>query len=144
MNPMKKSVRKAEKGVTLPEVMIALVVLMFITMSVSGMFFNAAQMEKKDAAITEAGHVAITRMEATKQRITSTDDFNNLVTTTYFDLPDNVSFVYDVDVNTISTSVKQVSIRVYYRDPGTTAPAPDVSKPNLGRIVQLGTYITRP
>ena len=131
-------------GVSLPEVLIALVVLAFITMSVSGMFFSTAKMEKKDQAITEASHVAVTRLEAIKQRVKSADDFNNLISISYFDLPDNYAFVYAVDVEEITTSVKYVGVTVYHRNLKEDDPEPDVSQPALGRVVKMGTYIRKP
>lgn len=132
------------RGVSLPEVLIALVVLSFITMSVSGMFFSTAKMEKKDQAITEASHVAIARLESIKMRIKNSDDFNNLVSISYFELPDNYAFVYGVDVESITSSVKYVGVSVYVRNTSKTNPEPDVSLPMLGKVIKMGTYISRP
>jgi len=144
---MKKivSVKKRGIGASMVEVLIALTVLAFVTIAVTGMFYMSAKMEKKDQDLTEASHVAVACLEMVKQGVTDSTTFDNLVSTTYYALPDgHPNYCYDVDVEVLSTSMKYVAINIYYKNQDKVVPEPDITRPNLGRICRIGTLIRKP
>ena len=74
----KNRVRKP--GATLLEVIFALVILLFMTTVLSGMFFYTARMENKNQALGDASHESATRLESIKKGIVTNQDFHLLQT----------------------------------------------------------------
>ncbi|MCE1248948.1 MAG: hypothetical protein LWY06_20110, partial [Firmicutes bacterium] len=100
--------------------------------------------EKKSIDYTQASNYAATRLETIKKNTTTADDFNNIQSVSYMTLDNTNMFIYDIDVDSASTSLKQIGITIYYSNGNTTNPAPDSSKPNNGKILRLGTYLIKP
>jgi hypothetical protein len=117
--------------------------LLMITF-ISGLFVNSTVLEKTDQAIVIATQSAESYLEELKGTITTTDEFNNLNSRIYAQIPGDVRFIYNVDVRTDAPSLKYVGIAVFYEDQAKAGLQPDTKKPNNGRITKIGTYIPKP
>jgi type II secretory pathway pseudopilin PulG len=137
----------SSQGFTFAEIIIALLILGFVTTSILGIFLQSMNVEAKDRTKTEVSLIASCYMEELKKGLISGSDFDLLQSSGFKNLPENSDYVYEVRVSTVSpstSSIKQVTIAFYYKDSDNPTPGPDFGKPMAGRIYQLGTLILRP
>jgi Na+/alanine symporter len=140
--------KNGKKGATLVEVMIALSIVLFMTSSIAGIFYYSAKLSKQDTAYNEASNLAETNLEIIKSKIVTSVDFGNLKSDTTYQLADStgteLKYIYNYEVRTISLTVKCITVTIYHRNMTSTSLAPDLKKPNNGRILKMGTIIIRP
>lgn len=131
-------------GYTLIEILAALFVILTVGAAVSSILYYSAMLEKKDQVLNESGHIGVTLLEQLDRSVNTADKFNTLSTTSYIYIPDNNSYVYKFDVESVNDNLKYISVGIFHRNLKVETPAPDTSRINGGRTVQLGTYIKRP
>ncbi|MCE1247093.1 MAG: prepilin-type N-terminal cleavage/methylation domain-containing protein [Firmicutes bacterium] len=132
------------RGMTLIEVLFALMLLTLMIMVLSGLVMQAMKAEQQEGSYTAGTLIAETVIEQLKTSIVKVDDFNNLASTDYKYVTDFDNYIYKVDVTSLTTSVDLVRVTVYFRDFSKTYASPDTRKVNGGKIMTLGTNINRP
>jgi prepilin-type N-terminal cleavage/methylation domain-containing protein len=132
------------RGMTLIEVMFALMLLTLMIVVLSGLVLQASKAEQQEGSFTAGTLIAQSVLEQIKSSIIKVDDFNKLDSTDYKYVTDFENYIYKVDVTPMTTSVNLVRVTVYFRDFSKTYPSPDTRKINGGKIMTLGTNISRP
>ena len=137
--------RRFVKGMTLIEVTVSFFVILVVGVAVSGIFAYNARMEKRDYAMTEADHLAVFLLENIDSEVDTSNEFNNLKSTDYLLFSDiDKPYIYKVDVDEVTPYLKYVGVSIYHRDIKQTEPLPDTSTPKGGRVLKMGTYVSRP
>jgi Tfp pilus assembly protein PilV len=132
------------KGISLGEVLIAISVLTIATLAILGAMISSSQLNQKDKQITAAMNFAQRIMENIRNTTDSATNFDNLTSSTYAVIPEYPLMISEVQVTNVQTSIKKVTVIVYYIDQRTTVVGPDTTRPNNGKIVQLSCNLIRP
>jgi Tfp pilus assembly protein PilV len=132
------------RGMSLVEIMVALTILLVVIIAIVSMFFHASMMSKQEQALTRATQLAVSQIEFIKQNIVSGRDFDDLENSKEFFFSKDPDYVYEIEIDTISASLKYIGVTVYYNSGNKTNPEPNHSMPNLGKITTMGTFINRP
>ena len=136
--------RQCKKGISLPEVLIAIAVLAFTTIAIAGALMSSMDLNVKDREMTQATNQAQAVLEEIRNNASDTKTFETLASIPYTFVAGNPKLIYSAQVSTVQTSMKKVSVSVYYTDEKQASPTPDLSRPNGGKIIQLSCLIIRP
>ncbi len=135
---------RRKKGFTLTEAVVSFFILFVVGIAIFGLFSYTTQVEKKDQALTEANHLAVSLLETIDSEVKNTQDYQKLDTTDYNFLHNSQSFVYKVDVEEVNSAMKYLGVSIFHRNSDSVDPLPDFSRPENGRVIRMGTFISRP
>ena len=142
----KRRIGRGRLGMSLAEVLIALSILALMMTAITGTFMYTTRMNTREQAITHAVQLSTMVLEEKKQLVVDGSEFDSLKSTSYavYVTEDNLyaNYVYDIEVDQVSVSLKYVGVTVYYRKANDLSP--DLSRPNMGKITTIGTYLLKP
>jgi|GEM_PF-6423831 len=141
---MRNYMHRFKSGMSLMEVVVSLVIFAIAAFIILNLITYSARMSVQVQKRTVATAIAEGIMEATKANIITANDFNVLMSTGFQPVQASSEFIYDIDVASVSQSVKYLGVSVYYRNKKNANPQPDKSHGTSGRILKLGTYVITP
>jgi Tfp pilus assembly protein PilV len=135
---------RKKRGISLAEVLIAISVLTIATLAILGAMISSSHLNYKDRQITEAMNFAQRLLEQTVYNCSTTMNFDSLTSTPYTIITENPLMLSEVQVVNVQTSIKKVTVIIYYTKQGTSTVGPDTTRPNGGKITQLSCNLIRP
>lgn len=132
--------RNLPKGMSLPEVLVAVALLSMMVFSIAGAITLTFKASRADKDITEAIAFSQQTIEAVRASVEDASSFVALNSRSFEFLDNTDKLVYDITVIDIETdNLKRVTVRVFYQDETSSTPQP------VGdRIFQISTFIARP
>ena len=132
------------RGISLGEVLIAISVLTIATLAILGALISSMDLNFKDRELTMATNFAQREIEKIHYSAETAANFDSLASTSYTSIAEYPKMISATRVETIQTSIKKVTVNIYYVDESVSLLQPNTSKPNQGKIIQLSCYLIRP
>ena len=133
---------RRERGSTLAEVMIGMVVLAFVVLAVMGILIQSSYLEQSDTPQTEILALAQGLLEVQLDQARVLEGFRTLESISTTPTSDS-SYLYQQQITQMPLHMKKISVSIFYADP-TNPNVPNLDRVRGGRALTLSVAVVEP
>ncbi len=127
------------RGATLAEVIFGILIFLLFVLFVVGVLSHAADLSRRDGEINQVNMLGQEAMERMIQQARTQPAFDNLAAVPLTPCVDP-NYLYQCDVAQVVPGMKKITVTMWFAKGG----AVDVTRPNGGRALTLGTQVEAP